>query len=37
MNEISADLASGRWEEKYGHLRGVPAIRCQLRLIVATP
>lgn len=37
VNAISADLASGRWEEKYGHLRGVPAIRCQLRLIVATP
>jgi len=37
VNAIAADLASGRWEEKYGHLRAVPAIKCQLRLIVANP
>jgi SAM-dependent methyltransferase len=37
VKALSADLGSGRWEEKYGHLRDVPAIPCQLRLIVAAP
>ena len=37
VESIAADLASGRWDARYGHLRTVPRIRCQLRLIVATP
>ena len=34
---IERDLASGRWDGRYGHLRALPAIACQLRLVVATP
>jgi SAM-dependent methyltransferase len=36
VKAIAADLASGRWEQKYRHLRALAAIKCQLRLVVAT-
>ncbi len=34
---LSDDLTSGRWDRKHGHLRDLPAIACQLRLVIATP
>jgi hypothetical protein len=34
---LAADLASGKWDEKYGHFRRRENINCQLRLIVANP
>ena len=34
--ELSADLASGRWDEKYGHLRTQPFFDGPLRLVIAT-
>jgi SAM-dependent methyltransferase len=37
VKALSDDLASGKWEEKYGHLRKRETINCQLRLIVASP
>jgi SAM-dependent methyltransferase len=37
VRTLGADLASGRWDEKYGYLRARPEIACQLRLVVATP
>ena len=37
VKSLGDDLASGRWEAKHGHLRVLPSIRCQLRLVVATP
>jgi len=37
VKTLSDDLASGRWDGRYGHLRALPAIQCQLRLIVAMP
>ena len=37
VRTLGADLASGRWEAKYGHLRARAAIACQLRLVVSTP
>jgi SAM-dependent methyltransferase len=36
VQSIADDLASRRWDARYGHLREVPQIRCQLRLIVST-
>jgi SAM-dependent methyltransferase len=37
VKALSQDLASGHWEAKHGHLRALPSIKCQLRLLVATP
>jgi hypothetical protein len=37
MKTLTADLSSGAWEKKYGHLKKQPFINCQLRLIVAWP
>ena len=37
VKTLADDLASGKWDEKYGHLRKRPTINCQLRLIVANP
>src|SRR5690606_24840315 len=34
--EISRDLASGSWDERYGHLRALDALDVGLRLVVAT-
>ena len=33
--ELRDDIASGVWNEKYGHLRTQPSISCQLRLVVS--
>ena len=35
--ELRADLASGAWDERYGHLRTQPAFDGSLRLIVGRP
>ncbi|HVR62924.1 MAG TPA: class I SAM-dependent methyltransferase [Polyangia bacterium] len=37
VEHLAADLASGQWDARHGHLRALPAIKCQLRLVVATP
>jgi SAM-dependent methyltransferase len=37
VQALTQDLTSGRWDQKYGHLRARPTIHCQLRLIVANP
>jgi SAM-dependent methyltransferase len=37
VKELTDDLTSGRWDRKHGHLRDLPAIACQLRLVIATP
>lgn len=37
VEHLSRDLASGRWDEKYGHLRAQPFFEGPLRLIVARP
>lgn len=34
--EVSRDLASGLWEDRYGHLRSLDALDVGLRLVVAT-
>jgi SAM-dependent methyltransferase len=34
--DVSRDLASGRWDERHGHLRKLDALDVGLRLIVAT-
>jgi SAM-dependent methyltransferase len=34
--EVARDLASGRWDERYGHLRSLDALDAGLRLVVAT-
>jgi SAM-dependent methyltransferase len=36
VQAIADDLATGRWDARYGHLRAASHIKCQLRLIVAT-
>lgn len=36
VSEVSRDLASGLWDERYGHLRSLDAFDAGLRLIVAT-
>jgi hypothetical protein len=33
-NELSADLSSGRWNERFGHLRSQPVFAGSLKLIV---
>lgn len=37
VSELSADLASGRWDEKYGHLRSQAFFDGPLRLVIGTP
>jgi SAM-dependent methyltransferase len=37
VKALTDDLASGKWDEKYGSLRKRETINCQLRLIVAYP
>jgi SAM-dependent methyltransferase len=37
VSEISRDLASGRWDERYGRLRRLDALDVGLRLVVGTP
>jgi len=35
VSEVSRDLASGRWDDRYGHLRSLDALDVGLRLVVA--
>lgn len=35
VRALTEDLASGAWDARYGHLRRLPEIRCQLRLVVS--
>jgi hypothetical protein len=35
VSEISRDLTSGVWDERYGHLRNLDAFDAGLRLIIA--
>lgn len=37
VEHLSADLASGRWDACYGHLRTQPAFESSMRLIVGRP
>jgi SAM-dependent methyltransferase len=37
VDELSADLASGRWDEKYGHYRSQAFFDGPLRLVVGMP
>jgi SAM-dependent methyltransferase len=37
VRELSADLASGAWDARYGHLRNQPEFDGALRLVVARP
>jgi SAM-dependent methyltransferase len=37
VSAVSRDLASGRWDERHGHLRSLDALDVGLRLVVATP
>lgn len=37
VQKLTADLASGVWDRKYGHLKKQNFINCQLRLVVARP
>lgn len=37
VRHLRADLESGEWDKRYGHLRERDSIRCQLRLVVAHP
>lgn len=37
VRDLSRDLAKGRWDEKYGHLRTQPSFEGPLRLIVGKP
>lgn len=37
LARLSDDLASGAWDERYGHLRTQPVFRGSLRLVVAEP
>ena len=37
VKHLSSDLASGRWDESYGHLRSQPFFDGPLRLIVGSP
>jgi SAM-dependent methyltransferase len=36
-SEVSRDLASGLWDDRYGRLRSLDALDVGLRLVVATP
>jgi hypothetical protein len=35
VRRLRADLESGAWDRRYGHLRDLPAIDGSLRLVVA--
>jgi SAM-dependent methyltransferase len=37
VKHLSRDLASGRWDQKYGHLRSQPLFDGPLRLVVGRP
>jgi ubiquinone/menaquinone biosynthesis C-methylase UbiE len=37
LERLREDLESGRWEEKYGHLRSLPELDIGLRLVKAEP
>jgi hypothetical protein len=37
VQHLSRDLASGRWDRKYGHLRSQPFFHGPLRLIIGRP
>jgi hypothetical protein len=37
VQHLSSDLASGRWDEKYGQLRSQPFFNGPLRLVVGSP
>jgi SAM-dependent methyltransferase len=37
IKRLSADLASGAWDKKYGHYRTEPTFTCALRLVISTP
>ncbi|HEY1694073.1 MAG TPA: methyltransferase domain-containing protein [Polyangiaceae bacterium] len=37
VSALAADLASGAWDRRHGHLRGLDAYDAGLRLVVATP
>ena len=34
VNDLASDLASGRWDERHGHLRSQPFYDGPLRLVV---
>lgn len=36
VSEVSRDLASGQWDDRYGHLRSLDALDVGLRLVIAT-
>lgn len=36
VSDVSRDLASGLWDDRYGHLRSLDALDVGLRLVVAT-
>ena len=37
VSAVEADLASGAWDERYGHLRDTPEFDAGLRLIIDEP
>ena len=37
LEALRADLESGRWDERYGHLRETPELDVGLRLVIAEP
>jgi SAM-dependent methyltransferase len=37
VHDLRVDLASGAWDEKYGHLRILPTFDASLRLVVSRP
>ncbi len=37
VDRLGQDLASGAWDDRYGHFRTQATIRCQLRLAVSLP
>jgi SAM-dependent methyltransferase len=37
VQSLEADLQSGEWDKKYGHLRTQPTFTCALRLIISRP
>ncbi len=37
LNRLRADLASGAWDARYGHLRALDQLDCGHRLIIALP
>ncbi len=37
LKALRADLESGRWDERHGHLRSTPELDLGLRLVVSEP